>query len=48
MNAPHTHRVQVLVAGKPISAPAIRHDPQTFQSELKAAKAIYGSVLCGW
>lgn len=47
MNAPHTHRVQVLVAGKPISAPAIRHDPQTFQSELKAAKAIYGSVLCG-
>ena len=46
MNAPHTHRVQVLVAGKPISAPAIRHEPQTYQAELKAAKAIYGSVLC--
>ena len=46
MNAPQTHRVQVLVAGKPISAPAIRHDPQSFQSDLKTAKAVYGSVLC--
>ncbi len=46
MSAPQTHRVQVLVAGNPISAPAIRHDPQSFQPHLKEARLRFGSALC--
>jgi hypothetical protein len=46
MSAPQTHRVQVLVAGKPVSAPAIRHDSQSFQQELHEARARFGSALC--
>lgn len=46
MTAPHAHRVQVLVAGMPFPAPAIRHDPTPYQRELREAKARFGSVLC--
>lgn len=40
------HRVQVLVAGAAIDAPAIRHNPQSFQAELAEAKSRFGSALC--
>jgi hypothetical protein len=41
-----THRVEVLVAGQAISATAIRHEPQGFQSQLVAARTKFGSALC--
>lgn len=46
MTSRHTHRVAVLVAGNSLEAPAIRHNPAAYQSELRAARAKYGSARC--
>lgn len=45
-NLTEPHRVQVLLAGALVSATAIRHDPERFQTLLKAAKAKFGEGVC--
>jgi hypothetical protein len=46
MRTRHAHRVQVLVAGQAVDAPAIRHNPSDFQQELGQARRAFGSALC--
>lgn len=46
MKTRHAHRVQVLAAGQAISATAARHEPQSYQVQIRAAKERFGAALC--
>lgn len=46
MASSHQHRVQVLLDGESVDAPAVRYTPQRFQEQIRGAKARYDYALC--